>query len=68
MRAYDNSTRHAGVAELADAGDLKSLARKGVGVRLPPPAPMKTDSWEIGQGEDGTENLETVTKMSPSRA
>ena len=30
----------AGVAELADAWDLKSQARKGVRVRFPPPAPI----------------------------
>ncbi len=30
----------AGVAELADAGDLKSPARKGVRVRSPPSAPI----------------------------
>ena|GEM_PF-2661027 len=32
----------AGVAEQADAGDLKSPARKGVRVRAPPPAPFQT--------------------------
>jgi hypothetical protein len=30
------------VAELADAGDSKSPARKGVGVRVPPPAFKKS--------------------------
>lgn len=30
----------AGVAELADALDLGSSSRKGVGVRVPPPAPV----------------------------
>ena len=29
---------HAGVAELVDAGDLKSSVRKGVRVQVPPPA------------------------------
>ena len=32
--------RRAGVAELADAADLKSAARKGVRVRVPAPAPV----------------------------
>ena len=31
--------RDAGVAELVDAGDLKSSSRKGVQVRILPPAP-----------------------------
>jgi hypothetical protein len=30
----------AGVAEMADARDLKSLGRKAVGVRIPPPVPV----------------------------
>lgn len=33
-------TAYAGVAELVDAGDLKSPARKSVRVRVPPPAVM----------------------------
>ncbi len=31
----------AGVAESADAADSKSAARKGMGVRVPPPAPAR---------------------------
>ena len=38
----------AGVAKLADAPDSKSGSRKGVGVQVPPPAPLKLkDSQEI---------------------
>ena len=33
----------AGVAKLADATDLKSVRRKAVRVRLPPPAPVASD-------------------------
>jgi hypothetical protein len=41
----------AGVAELADAWDLKSQARKGVRVRFPPPAPINTAiSERFGNG------------------
>ena len=35
-----NRMRDAGVAELADARDLKSRGRKAVRVRPPPPAPF----------------------------
>ena len=35
---YSYTDEQAGVAELADARDLKSRARKGVRVRSPPPA------------------------------
>ena len=41
----DNDAGDAGVAELADAMDSKSIARKGVGVRVPPPALARTRSW-----------------------
>ena len=34
----DNAPRLAGVMELVDVPDSKSGARKGVGVRVPPPA------------------------------
>jgi hypothetical protein len=40
----------AGVAEWADAGDLKSPARKGVRVRVPPPAPLRTEDRAPGGG------------------
>ena len=36
----DNAPRLAGVMELVDVPDSKSGARKGVGVRFPPPAPL----------------------------
>jgi hypothetical protein len=39
----------AGVAELADAWDLKSQAREGVRVRFPPPAvTISTRKWGTG--------------------
>lgn len=33
---------------MADAGDLKSLARKGVRVRLPPSAPTRRSDLHCG--------------------
>lgn len=43
MRGFDSRSRlHAGVAELEYAIDLRSIARKGLRVRLPPPAPNLT--------------------------
>jgi hypothetical protein len=40
------ATPQAGVAKLADAGDLKSLGRKAVRVQFPAPAPLDTTSDE----------------------
>ena len=38
---------NAGVAELADAMDSKSIFRKEVGVRVPPPAPsLPRQAWD----------------------
>jgi hypothetical protein len=36
---------------MADAGDLKSPARKGVRVRTPPPALFPTEPYEDGSNE-----------------
>ena len=37
---FDRILRQAGVSELADETDSKSVGRKGVWVRVPPPAPF----------------------------
>lgn len=42
MDVHSKFPKRAGVAELADAADSKSAARKSVGVRVPPPAPAET--------------------------
>ena len=44
------SYRYAGMAELADATDLKSVTRKGVWVRLPLPALVISARWASGAG------------------
>ena len=36
---------YAGVAELVDAMDSKSISRKGVGVRAPPPVQFRYQSY-----------------------
>ena len=38
---------NAGVSELADETDSKSVIRKGVWVRVPPPAPTNIDKKDI---------------------
>src|SRR5262245_42051171 len=43
-----NDALRAEVAELADAHDSGSCARKGVGVRVPPSAPCKSGFYESG--------------------
>ncbi len=47
---------HAGVAEQADAQDLKSCGRKAVWVRSPPPALSPNQSWprRVAASEDLT--------------
>ena len=45
MHCFSRKHRLAGVVELADAPDSKSGARKGVGVRPSPPAPIISKSY-----------------------
>ena len=48
----DFENRNAGVSELADETDSKSVIRKGVWVRVPPPAPNQYNPnlFPIGDG------------------
>ena len=46
---FFESLTQAGVAELADATDSKSVARKGVWVRPPPPAPLNGTIYALQQ-------------------
>ena len=52
----------AGVAELVDAGDLKSPSRKGVQVRVLPPAYPTAPGWTMGSA-----SLQSVPPQAASR-
>ena len=50
---YNKKTLNAGVLELVDEVDSKSIASDGVRVRVPPPAPNQNDPNQIFPVGDG---------------